>query len=51
MYPNINIEHGRFLSIPQAEICQIIEKGYINFSMTLKMFNMFNSFKFPWQQI
>jgi hypothetical protein len=35
MYPNINIELGRFLSIPQAEIFQIIKKLDINFSMTL----------------
>jgi hypothetical protein len=35
MYPSINIELGRFLSIPQTEICQIIKKWYINFSMTL----------------
>jgi hypothetical protein len=26
MYLNINIEHGRILSIPQAETCQIIQK-------------------------
>jgi plasmid maintenance system antidote protein VapI len=25
MNPNINIELGRFLSVPQAEICEIIK--------------------------
>jgi hypothetical protein len=35
MNPDINIELGRFLSIPQAEICEIIKNDNINFSMIL----------------
>jgi hypothetical protein len=50
MNPNINIELGMCLSVPQVEICEIITK-YISprpWPLTLKMFSLFKS---PWQQI